>query len=131
MNCKINEKTEGTAIKQLSNPDIYPLITLYVLENKTNATSHPNIGSLKTAIEKEWNKMSEEFILKACWYYKRKKWWPYWVNLLFCDDLLILIFLLKLILLYRVTYYYTWIFLILFLHPIYIYIYIWFVHWIK
>ena len=36
-----------------------------VLENKTNATSHPNIGSLKTAIEKEWNKMSE-FILKAC-----------------------------------------------------------------
>ena len=37
-----------------------------VLENKTNATSHPNIGSLKTAIEKEWNKMAEEFILKAC-----------------------------------------------------------------
>ena len=37
-----------------------------VLENKTNATSHPNIGSLKTAIEEEWIKMSEEFILKAC-----------------------------------------------------------------
>ena len=37
-----------------------------VLENKTNATSHPNIGSLKTAIEEEWNKMSEKFILKAC-----------------------------------------------------------------
>ena len=37
-----------------------------VLENKTNATSQPNIGSLKTAIEEEWNKMSEEFILKAC-----------------------------------------------------------------
>ena len=34
-----------------------------ILENKT---SHSNIGSLKTAIEKEWNKMSEEFILKAC-----------------------------------------------------------------
>ena len=33
------------------------------LENKTNATSHPNIGS---AIEEEWNKMLEEFILKAC-----------------------------------------------------------------
>ena len=26
-----------------------------VLENKTNATSHPNIGSIKTAIEEEWN----------------------------------------------------------------------------
>ena len=37
-----------------------------VLENKTNETSHPYIGLLKTAIEKEWNKMSEEFILKAC-----------------------------------------------------------------
>ena len=37
-----------------------------VLENKTNATSHPNIGSLKTATEEEWNKMSEELILKAC-----------------------------------------------------------------
>ena len=33
---------------------------------KTNATSHPNIGSFKTAIEEEWHKMSEEFILKAC-----------------------------------------------------------------
>ena len=31
------------------------LITLYetVLENKTNATSDPNIGSLKTTIEEE------------------------------------------------------------------------------
>ena len=29
------------------------------LENKTHATSNPNIGSLKTAIEEEWNKMSE------------------------------------------------------------------------
>ena len=37
-----------------------------ILENKTNATSHPNIGSLKTAIEEEWNKISEEFILKTC-----------------------------------------------------------------
>ena len=30
-----------------------------------NLTSHPNIGSLKTANEEEWNKMFEEFILKA------------------------------------------------------------------
>ena len=36
------------------------------LENKTNATSHPNIGSLKTSIEKEWNKIPGEFTLKAC-----------------------------------------------------------------
>ena len=28
---------------------------------------HPNIGSLKTAIQEQGNKMSEEFILKACW----------------------------------------------------------------
>ncbi len=33
---------------------------------KKKETSHPNIGSLKTTIEEEWNKMSEEFILKAC-----------------------------------------------------------------
>ena len=35
-----------------------------VLEKKTNAISHPNIGLLKTAIEEEWNKISEELILK-------------------------------------------------------------------
>ena len=34
-----------------------------VLKNKTNATSHLNSDLLKTAIEEEWNKMSEEFIL--------------------------------------------------------------------
>ena len=43
-----------------------------ILENKTNVTSHPNIGSLKTAMEEEWNKMFEEVILKA---YK-----AYWYN---------------------------------------------------
>ena len=50
------------------SPDLHPLdYTIWdVLENKTYATSHPNIGLLKTAIEEEWNKMSEEFILKAC-----------------------------------------------------------------
>ena len=37
-----------------------------VLKNKANATSYPNIGSLKIAIEEEWNKMFEELILKAC-----------------------------------------------------------------
>ena len=43
-----------------------------VLEDKTNATFHRNIGSLKTAIEEEWNKMSEEFILKACKSFRRR-----------------------------------------------------------
>ena len=41
-----------------------------VLENKTNATSDLNSGLLKTAIEEEWNKMSEEF-LKACKSFQR------------------------------------------------------------
>ena len=52
-----------------SSPDLNPLdYTIWgILENKTNTTSHPNIGSLKTAIEEEWNKLSEEFILKTCW----------------------------------------------------------------
>ena len=36
-----------------------------VLENKTNASSRLNMGSLKSAIEEEWNKMPEEFILTA------------------------------------------------------------------
>ena len=31
-----------------------------------NATFYPNISSLKTTIVEEWNKMSEEFILKVC-----------------------------------------------------------------
>ena len=43
-----------------SSPDLNALdyAICGVLENKTNATSHPNNGSLKTAIEEEWNKMS-------------------------------------------------------------------------
>ena len=45
------------------NPFYYAICS--ILENQTNATSHPNIGLLKTAIEEEWNKMSEEFVLKA------------------------------------------------------------------
>ena len=32
---------------------------------QTNTTYYPNIGSLKSAIEEEKNKISEEFILKA------------------------------------------------------------------
>ena len=46
-----------------------------VLENKTKQnqyTSHPNIGLLKTAVEEEWNKMSEEFILKTFKSFRRR-----------------------------------------------------------
>ena len=43
-----------------------------VLENKTNATSHLNIGLFKTAFEEEWNKMSKEFILKTCKSFRRR-----------------------------------------------------------
>ena len=76
-----------TAIKQNLSPELNTLDYAIwgVLENKTNATSHPNIGSLKNAIEEEWNKMSEEFILKTCKSFQRrvdkiiekKKWWSY------------------------------------------------------
>ena len=65
---KVNEKTLRTAIEQELNPDLNSLdYTIWgVLENRTNATSHLNIGWLKTSIKEEWNKMSEEFILKTC-----------------------------------------------------------------
>ena len=36
-----------------------------VLENKTNATSHLNIGMLKITIEEKRNEISEEYILEA------------------------------------------------------------------
>ena len=64
---KISE-TIGVYLQPPSSPDHNPLdYTIWgVLEYKTNATSHPNIGSFKTAVEEEWNKMSEQFILKAC-----------------------------------------------------------------
>ena len=55
-----------TAIKQDLIPDLNPLdyATCGVLSNQTNATFHPNIGSSNTVIKEEWNRMSEEFILK-------------------------------------------------------------------
>ena len=65
---EVHEKTVRTAIKQDLSPGLNPFVYAIwgPLENKTNATSHPNIGLLKTAIEKEWKKIFEEFILKAC-----------------------------------------------------------------
>ena len=75
----------GVSLWFSSSPHLNPLdyAIWSILENKTNVISHPNIGSLKTITGEEWNKMSEEFILKVCWYNNWKKWWPYWVNLLF------------------------------------------------
>ena len=96
---------------------------------KKNATANGSFGLLTTAIE------GMQFVSKAYWYNNWRKWQPYWVNLLFCVYLLILLFIffkLKLIMSYnRVVYYYTRIFLILFphtlhifTHTIYLYIYI-------
>ena len=70
---KVHEKTMMTAIKQELSPDLKPLDYAIwgILEKKTNATSHPNIGSFKTTIEEVWNKMSKEFILKACKFFQR------------------------------------------------------------
>ena len=58
---KVHEKTVGTAIKRDFSPDLNPLAyaTQRSFENKTNTTSHPNVGLLKTAIQREQNKMSE------------------------------------------------------------------------
>ena len=52
---KVHKKTVMTAIKQDLIPDFNTLdyALLGVLENKTNVTSYPNIGSLKTAIREE------------------------------------------------------------------------------
>ena len=66
-------KIIGVSFWSPSSLDLYSLdYTIWgVLESKTNTTSYSNIGSLKTAIEEEWNKMSEEFILKACKSFRR------------------------------------------------------------
>ena len=58
---KVHEKTMRIAIKYHLWPELNPLDYAIwgILENKTNATSHPNICSLKTAIEEKWNEMSE------------------------------------------------------------------------
>ena len=71
---KVHEKTVKLTIKQDLSPEICLLdyTLLVILENKTNATFHANIGSLKNDIEEEWNKMAEEFILKACKSFRRR-----------------------------------------------------------
>ena len=42
------------------------------LENNTNPNSNRNISLVKTSNEDEWNKMSEEFILKAFKSFRRR-----------------------------------------------------------
>ena len=119
-----------TAIKPNLSPDRNPLDYLIwgVLENKTNGTSHTNIDSLKTAIEEELNKMSEEFILKACKSFRMRidtiiekvmailsKFTVLYLSSYF----VVYFFKLILILFYnRVVYYYTRIFLILIPHTV-------------
>ena len=66
-----NYRNNLTFLWSPSSPDLNPFDCAIwgILEEekkKTNATSHANIGSLKTAIEEEWNKISEEFILRTC-----------------------------------------------------------------
>ena len=71
---KVLEKSVKTTIKQDLSPDFNSLdYTIWgVLENKKkNATSRPNIGSLKTAIEEERNKMSEKFFWRHENHFKR------------------------------------------------------------
>ena len=126
----VHEKTVRTAIKQGLNLDLNSDHAIWgVLENKTNRTSHPNIDSLKTVIEEEWNKISEEFILKAC-----KSFWrgvdtiiekmaailSKFTVLCLTSYFVVYFFKLELILFYnRVIYYYIRIFLILLTHPVF------------
>ena len=45
---------------------------------RRNGIDSSNIKCLKNLF---WNM---QIVLKECWYSNWKKWWPYWVNLLFC-----------------------------------------------
>ena len=130
---KVLEKTVK-AIKLVFTPDLNPLDYAIVLESKTNATSNPNISSLKTAIKEEWNKMSEKFILKACKSFRRrvetiieKKMVAILSKFIVsCLTSYFVVYFLKLELIlfyYRMVYYYTRIFLILLPYPVYLSIY--------
>ena len=87
---KKNSEIIGISLRATSSSDYNPINYAIwgVLENKANATSHPNIRSLKTVIDDKWNEMFEEFSLKACKSFRRrvdkiiekkkkKKRWPY------------------------------------------------------
>ena len=55
-----------------SSPDLNPLDYAMERFRKPNKCNFPTIGLFKTVIEKEWNKISEEFILKACKSFRRR-----------------------------------------------------------
>ena len=62
MNWKSSRKLWRQQLNKIKAHILTPLdyATWGVLEKRLNATSPPNIGLLKTAIEEEWNKISEE-----------------------------------------------------------------------
>ena len=60
-----NNQESMICLTPKTTPPQFPkLVSLW--PPSSHATSHPNIGSLKSAIKEEWNKVSEELILKAC-----------------------------------------------------------------
>ena len=66
MICLISKQSQKNSRKNGNWPLAFDYAIWSVLESKTNAPPHSNVGLLKTAIGKEWNKMSDEYILKAC-----------------------------------------------------------------
>ena len=123
---KGHEKTVRAVVKQDSNPDLTPLDYAIwgVLEKKTDATSHRENGSFKTAMEEERNKMTKS-ILKVCKFFRRlidtikdknssQSFFRCGSIFLFC----FLVFKWKLILFYNCRIFYTRVFLILYLHPV-------------
>ena len=91
---------QSRKLSEISDVSLWPpsnldLISLYyaiwgLLQNKTNATSYSNIGSLKIAIEKKQIEINKEFIFQASKSFKRRvdtikfsKWQSYWVDLQF------------------------------------------------
>ena len=120
----------GVSLWLPSSPDLDYAIW-GVLGNKTNATSHPNIGSLKIHREEKWNKMSEsEIILNACKSFRTRMDTIIEKKMVAILSKLIGLCLssyfagyflnLKLILFYNwVIFYHTTIFLILLPHPVF------------
>ena len=122
----------GVPLWSPSSPNLWPddyAIWGGAWENKTNATSHPNIGSLKTAMEEEWKKYLKNLTWKRAnrfegmviQYDWKKKLTPILSKLtvLYLSSYFIVYFLkLKLILFYnRVAYYCTRVWQIWLLHP--------------
>ena len=131
---KVHEKTVGTAIKQDLSQDLnlFDYTMWGILENKTNAMSHANNGSLKNSIEEEgtnvWRIYFEGIVSNACWCNNWKRWWSYWVMeailskfsfLCQSSNFVVHFFKLELILVYnKVVCYYTGIFSNLLPHPV-------------